>query len=144
MRISDWSSDVCSSDLMWITVGDVWRIRYRQIEARIAERAPPMTLPEIHDPLRARRVAPCNRQCRFRHVAERHIGLRPFDGDCQPDRAAASAEIGDMARLGFRQQFELPLDQQFRSEELTYEIQSLMRIPYTLLYLKKTIPHINT
>src|SRR3546814_8951701 len=49
---------------MWITVGDVWRIRYRQIEARIAERAPPMTLPEIHDPLRARRVAPCNRQCR--------------------------------------------------------------------------------
>src|SRR3546814_2072387 len=98
MRISDWSSDVCSSDLMWITVGDVWRIRYRQIEARIAERAPPMTLPEIHDPLRARRVAPCNRQCRFRHVAERHIGLRPFDGDRSEEH---TSELQSLMRISY-------------------------------------------
>src|SRR3546814_2532674 len=84
---------------MWITVGDVWRIRYRQIEARIAERAPPMTLPEIHDPLRARRVAPCNCQCRFRHVAERHIGLRPFDGDCRSEEH--TSELQSLMRISY-------------------------------------------
>src|SRR3546814_14091391 len=94
---------------MWITVGDVWRIRYRQIEARIAERAPPMTLPEIHDPLRARRVAPCNRQCRVRHDAERNISMHQLDGDCQPERAAGSAEMGERARFGGRYELVRPL-----------------------------------
>src|SRR3546814_17765050 len=41
MRISDWSSDVCSSDLWWLTPYAGWRPRAAEPARRCTERAEP-------------------------------------------------------------------------------------------------------
>src|SRR3546814_7401319 len=124
MRISDWSSDVCSSDLdhfaIKLDIGTLDRERYR-----LAETGSSIT----HHP----------RQCREQRVDFLHPG--PRDG---------VAHLGD----GERQPFERRIDQrigigvvaqtagklvarQHRSEEHTSELQSLMRISYAVFCLKK-------
>src|SRR3546814_8901811 len=114
MRISDWSSDVCSSDLAACChpvhpVRDV-RGADRRVAAGIAER--PLSPDRPHHPDRA---------CR----EERH-----------PDRRIRLATgTGRMDRLRRR-------DRSRRSEEHTSELQSLMRISYAVFCLKKKIRNI--
>src|SRR3546814_3871691 len=108
MRISDGSSDVCSSDL--------------RRAGRPACR-------------RARAIPLCSRGAMATHHARRasyHKGpnrvrsalARPAEGARKPPKSAARAPLGGRAAS-------------LRSEEHTSELQSLMRISYAVFCLKK-------
>src|SRR3546814_6655138 len=125
MRISDWSSDVCSSDLAGHRLVD---LKTRGIAFRVVHAPAHIGIdrqPEVADAklvLFERRVG---------QVAEREIVVRR-----QPLRTT-----GQMPCLGHRN----PLIPQIftattvmvRSEEHTSELQSLMRISYAVFCLKK-------
>src|SRR3546814_6153022 len=117
MRISDWSSDVCSSDLL----------RHRHVGARVAV--------ERH-------------QLVERPVADHHAGgmrrgvaVEPFqaqrDGEQAVDRLVLQARLLELrlAVDGLLQADRVGR----RSEEHTSALQSLMRISYAVLCLKKKI-----
>src|SRR3546814_3835976 len=115
MRISDWSSDVCSSDLRAKCVAD------RRVERRAAleqvERLHPLAPVAVPDQrvetLHAVRAAGIGSD--LRRQAEEARGA----GDALPGL--------EMAMLAIR------------SEEHTSELQSLMRISYAVFCLKKKI-----
>src|SRR3546814_4855253 len=119
MRISDWSSDVCSSDLSEDE-------REQQLDVD-AERA---------DHLAVGRAG-----------ADQHAEPGALDQyikeqrDGQPDRDDGEAEAG-IGQAG--QHFDLALEevrQVDRSEEHTYELQSLMRTSYAVFCLNKKKNH---
>src|SRR3546814_10727248 len=118
MRISDWSSDVCSSDLGVAQP----RLEARQeaadvllaVEPRLEQAAARIT--EILDEL----------------VAKRHP--RPIDQIGVRHREPRTAIV-----IGVEHQF----GNAVRSEEHTSELQSLMRISYAVFCLKKK-NHIHT
>src|SRR3546814_6355283 len=126
MRISDWSSDVCSSDL---------RERILLPEALRGFRSPGQRCPDSHlrrddgaghravrPPLEARRPPPQGAAGRLLpgalHPAVTQVSKRSWPGD---DRHPEPAEGQRHAR----------------SEEHTSELQSLMRISYAVFCLKK-------
>src|SRR3546814_9780844 len=118
MRISDWSSDVCSSDLP---------LRHR-----------------IHAPgAEAARIAAL-----FADAAHLRIG-QVRRAVYRVDRAAAllADVVQPVARLAAAgagrvvQRRLVAVDVQFRSEEHTSELQSLMRISYAVFCLKNNIYH---
>src|SRR3546814_5810105 len=127
MRISDWSSDVCSSDL-----------RGRRIDDRAAacERAQPII------PFRQERsFEQLRRSLRVRILVEQAAGLcEAVDGErglaegCLlelPQRVG----VAPRQRQGFLTPFFVCGGE--RSEEHTSELQSLMRISYAVFCLKK-------
>src|SRR3546814_6189961 len=99
MRISDWSSDVCSSDLRPLAAA---RAGHPRLCAQLA-----------------RSAAPLRAAARLR-----------------PGRAAGEAEP-DPQRAPRDRPADLHLRRGRRSEEHTSELQSLMRISYAVLCLKK-------
>src|SRR3546814_5203938 len=110
MRISDWSSDVCSSDLVDRPVGDhptqneVKAVGIYGVEVRTTD-------PDV---TRGR---------------ERSAGLQ---------YAARQFEAaGDIAKRSVRRDVERAGIDKRRSEEHTSELQSLMRISYAVFCLKK-------
>src|SRR3546814_7887996 len=109
MRISDWSSDVCSSDL------DERSRLPRSAAALRRQFGDPVALSQRHRLRRYRgRFQPGER-------GDRGAGAR----DRQPAlRSGAGTECGDRAG-------------ELRSEEHTSELQSLMRISYAVFCLKK-------
>src|SRR3546814_5054655 len=108
MRISDWSSDVCSSDLSFCGL---------QRAAILADTAFDFRAEMLDQPL----DRPCG------GVAERTDGVA-FDllGDVEQ-----SVDLADVGVAGAQ-----PLHHA-RSEEHTSELQSLMRISYAVFCLKK-------
>src|SRR3546814_1531209 len=116
MRISDWSSDVCSSDLMpakaavRVHIGD-------DMETRLATEAAGDRIGDIGQPLQRAFHPP------FGH------GLPRMLAGIEPDLQRAVAD---------RQQVDV------RSEEHTSELQSLMRISYAVFCLKKKKTKQNT
>src|SRR3546814_6383592 len=133
MRISDWSSDVCSSDLMGSDQADdaFGLSRFEPvagIDATFAQPVKPQHAVRIdHD------------------LDDLSIGKRRRDG--RPHRraqhrapAALRLDIGrpahDVASLAFASGF---APEAIRSEEQTSELQSLMRISYAVFCLKKKI-----
>src|SRR3546814_7295270 len=113
MRISDWSSDVCSSDLLAHLARDQpWDQEIGQQKAR--KRVGDAVLVARHDG----RVR--NRQSH--RVAEQR-------GDREP-----VGQPADHRRLGKGAD---ETDRRMRSEEHTSELQSLMRISYAVFCLKK-------
>src|SRR3546814_3684353 len=129
MRISDWSSDVCSSDL----------------DRRGAAAGPDRTL-------RLRR----SRQLHLRPACPERPGDGASqvsqDGELHPPEHRRSAEPVQQGLRpgsrpaglsGFRDRQELPA-LHVRSEEHTSELQSLMRISYAVFCLKKKIDKQNS
>src|SRR3546814_6912988 len=110
MRISDWSSDVCSSDLA--------DARRRGIPARTAAVAARRGAED-------RAVGPASEALRAAPV--RDLAAQPPDAAVQRARTErhrhAAAPLAD--------------HRQRRSEEHTSELQSLMRISYAVFCLKK-------
>src|SRR3546814_5263882 len=111
MRISDWSSDVCSSDLPHRSIRQLLHGRVAQMVVGIA-------------------------QCPIEHVAAEE--LRDLHARCRRNRreplgqgkhrrAAPESRGADQGGQGF-----------LRSEEHTSELQSLMRRSYAVFCLKKT------
>src|SRR3546814_3632784 len=136
MRISDWSSDVCSSDLPIAraqraalardrivqpnaeALDLVIQLHLDAIAGRALRRAEPVDQGLAHQP------AGAVLDRRDVHVAE-----------CGRDRAGTAARI-DGAELATRTRAEGGKGKE-RSEEHTYELQSLMRISYAVFCLKK-------
>src|SRR3546814_5963794 len=113
MRISDWSSDVCSSDLV------VWACRRRTAQpwfpARDRARCPVLECQPSPIVVEAHPVTGGVAQAQFQ-------GVDIVGGQAQQQAGACGVEgIGQF--LG-------------RSEEHTSELQSLMRISYYVLCLK--------
>src|SRR3546814_3924045 len=123
MRISDWSSDVCSSDL----VGVVGAGRGRGGVGAAVDRA-------VRDAARAAfqppRMAGPGHRLRRRALAQRRQLA-----DRVADRAGGAA--GGAGRVGVRLGLEQGPRPAVRSEEHTSELQSLMRISYAVFCLKK-------
>src|SRR3546814_1326509 len=119
MRISDWSSDVCSSDL-----------------PQKAIRLPPAEQP--------RRGAPRGRTDRAHavHVAlVRRSGATPH-GHRRVEQGRGAQQPGASGRLPSARSLSRPwlgepANPRGRSEEHTSELQSLMRISYAVFCLKK-------
>src|SRR3546814_5188921 len=113
MRISDWSSDVCSSDLVEpgevggeeAEVGQVWPRHACEGELR------GLPLADVQHPVRRRAVAV--------RAARHHADPLWLRARQQPEIAATA--VGALER----------------SEEHTSELQSLMRISYAVFCLKK-------
>src|SRR3546814_5469805 len=113
MRISDWSSDVCSSDLLHDQTVLLRGDRRSSIGVGRTPLAAPMRLAVT------------------RPWKESKCMAKPPDAKCGSDAPTVHAKVG---RSGARKrQF---FDQE-RSEEHTSELQSLMRISYAVFCLKK-------
>src|SRR3546814_6207212 len=111
MRISDWSSDVCSSDLGRGT-----------IDPGVHDREDAPHAGELHRPQLAR-----SERWAFARACVFHGGREGRDSDLPIGRRrAGKAEAAVTAA---------------RSEEHTSELQSLMRISYAVFCLKKKIKH---
>src|SRR3546814_3222015 len=121
MRISDLSSDVCSSDLARITRRAVGREGAIVEQHRGGQRAPALALQQTgrDRQIGARRIAADQHPVR---VEVQRIGL----GRDPVERGGAFLERDGEFAFG-RQ----------RSEEHTSELQSLMRISYAVFCLKK-------
>src|SRR3546814_4105496 len=111
MRISDWSSDVCSSDLLAPRSLGRSRIIFPKLAARGGVERPHHAIARrgIENPV-------------HRHRAGHRIAERQVDRPGQPQTAHRVA---------------VDLVQRARSEEHTSELPSLMRISYDVFCLKK-------
>src|SRR3546814_6197123 len=121
MRISDWSSDVCSSDLLVRGPDGVWRV--------IADRtqAPAGAGYALQNRrVMSRVMGQALRQCRVRP-------LNTYFEYWQADLAARAPTQSDNPRVVLL----TPGPYNGRSEEHTSELQSLMRISYSVMCLKK-------
>src|SRR3546814_966941 len=124
MRISVWSSDVCSSDLPqraflvrpFARVGDA----PHAVELVVAVQRPTV--------VEAREQRLAVRRNRFNDGFAQRLFEAFERGKCEPGRYQALADDG----LG-----------KARSEEHTSELQSLMRISYAVFCLKKKKQHTN-
>src|SRR3546814_5701656 len=134
MRISDWSSDVCSSDLHAKLVGDLFGIK-----------GPAFAIGGDRCRLAIeRQLAVLEFQRPFEQMSRRAFVIgeggkriaRPFGGIAQVDEEDAGARAVGGARLR-RPARRADLDLGRRSEEHTSELQSLMRISYAVFCLKK-------
>src|SRR3546814_6603286 len=125
MRISDWSSDVCSSDLSQAP----FRRRWRRQPAR--DRSRP-GIPSGRLWCRAR--ADCLRKIPnwSRHKARRFARLLPH-----PRPLRGESRSSDVHRHQLFNQCGIARLTSARSEEHTSELQSLMRISYAVFCLKK-------
>src|SRR3546814_8771440 len=127
MRISDWSSDVCSSDL-------VQRLVRRS--AAPQELAHPASAP-LHRQLRSPEQLP--------FPSAHQSGAVPRSDARAPRHLSAFRDMTreDCKTDGGPLQDEhlRPLDRRPRSEEHTSELQSLMRISYAVFCLKKKKKH---
>src|SRR3546814_10277212 len=121
MRISDWSSDVCSSDLATI----VWRsealagCRFDRPLARAA-----LSAAQLRNPL-PQDVDPAGVAAGSEMLADRLRRLRQ-------ERGLSRVELSN--RTGFSKPSIWAWE---RSEEHTSELQSIMRISYAVFCLKK-------
>src|SRR3546814_4190335 len=122
MRISDWSSDVCSSDLQRIE-------RRQRLHIDLAARAPQSVVTVVDrigvDPRDAAARLVCNPVLAVPHIDQ------PLEPPIEPLRHAADDLPGhlradrELGHVGVR------------SEEHTSELQSLMHISYAVFCLKK-------
>src|SRR3546814_1091737 len=115
MRISDWSSDVCSSDL-----GE-------RVDGHRAQRF------DIGQPVRDRDP---------RAFAQSHTGVViRVDGATGLTDSDAHPRLDEQRRIVLPRaelvEIEGQVDERIRSEEHTSELQSLMRISYAVFCLKK-------
>src|SRR3546814_7588492 len=117
MRISDWSSDVCSSDLASSAAAH-W----------VANQTPPSTM------AKTTMICPMSSLVGVMRASARTrislCGHGPRFGDRASKRQSLSRDSRGLS--GDNRAF-------FRSEEHTYELQSLMRISYDVVCLNKKI-----
>src|SRR3546814_7856648 len=126
MRISDWSSDVCSSDLEAQAVVNA----NEQLARRFAAHFPfsPFSIQDADDFREFRSVL---------KVLQTQIPL-PFKTPLYEANMARRCQIASHGLLDYtRKVLEGAVSVASRSEEHTSELQSLMRISYAVFCLKK-------
>src|SRR3546814_5167596 len=137
MRISDWSSDVCSSDLR---LGHARRA-LQVLQLSVLDRS---GRTEMHQ----QRLLPCRADTR--HFVQRACShglasLRTMGPNGETVRLVAQAlQVEENGVVHWQGQFAPILQVKHRSEEHTSELQSLMRISYAVFCLKKKKIHKNT
>src|SRR3546814_2474556 len=123
LRISDWSSDVCSSDLydmaLRIVPAQIERLEV-EIDAMNAALAPLTSF-----------ILPGGTEAAARLHLARAVARR---AERAAVAAGATRDLNPLA-IAYLNRLSDPL---FRSEEHTSELQSLMRISYDVLCVKKT------
>src|SRR3546814_5736173 len=126
MRISDWSSDVCSSDLA-LDRRRRGQVRCARGPARAALRRHPARSAQIRSRADRRGVEARGRATRadrrLPQTARRRVALPVPDGLRRPHVRARDRRVAEHFAG--------------RSEEHTSELQSLMRISYAVFCLKK-------
>src|SRR3546814_8913332 len=127
MRISDWSSDVCSSDLM-AKPSDM----LAELQGRLPIRVELSAL--TRDDFKRILTEPENSLIRqYKALLETEEVTLDFADEAIDALATLSAEINSsVENIGARR-----LHTVLRSEEHTSELQSLMRISYAVFCLKK-------
>src|SRR3546814_2166015 len=137
MRISDWSSDVCSSDLWPWDVSGTWD-RERQVShGRVTC---PCALLRCNGTLRSppryrpRPAMTARRARRSVDALPQRTAMTSHADPPQPPATAAVRRTDPSREPGY----DARLSQHDRSEEHTSELQSLMRISYAVFCLKKT------
>src|SRR3546814_7153944 len=125
MRISDWSSDVCSSDL-----GRTRNIRRRQPDARVRN---------AHLRADRTRADPARTARRARTGLAQRLSCQGAGKDRPRTGRRRSRVAGKEVRADRIGSFVMPdlFRHPTRSEEHTSELQSLMRISYAVFCLKK-------
>src|SRR3546814_2656643 len=121
MRISDWSSDVCSSDLGEVLLLERHEALVLDLDV-LARRRDPQQAPAQHALL---------------HVE--HALVLAHVGDVEGERLVVDVDAHDL-RVGRVDDRLTDLCEpvRLRSEEHTSELQSLMRISYAVFCLQKT------
>src|SRR3546814_1236183 len=134
MRISDWSSDVCSSDLQGM---DQERIGTRNGACRQPDRklARPSALPWPHPPPGS---ALSSGRWRSAPASPARHSVDPYWRGVEIRSGGDRCSIGGRSRDVACAVMAFPIALQERSEEHTSELQSLMRISYAVFCLKKT------
>src|SRR3546814_10820431 len=137
MRISDWSSDVCSSDLAFGLERDVvLRVRRRlAVLADIGAQKAPVA--GVARPLEVVLVAAVLADRCRRRVHQPHVLDLELAAQRELEPAVEVVDVAAQATGGFAfgdQRLAARVD---RSEEHTSELQSLMRISYAVFCLKK-------
>src|SRR3546814_8979527 len=115
MRISDWSSDVCSSDLQAVADGKRW------VTGEIFG----LPIPADAEALRSS-------GCEFLTTAFRASGALADDNGVS---RIVGAEEFNGGGTGKKMLLTVAYERSGRSEEHTSELQSLMRIPYAVFCL---------
>src|SRR3546814_3672035 len=127
MRISDWSSDVCSSDLGGEAIfQDLDFRRYRENVPSVAITANPVV-----------NFDPPSDQPQQAIIGETQWGAVYLQDQ-------VSMLEGGRLKLLFGGRYDIVHQEQVRSEEHTSELQSLMRISYADFCLKKKTKQIET
>src|SRR3546814_1933250 len=128
MRISDWSSDVCSSDLLVSTrvstaaAGIRRKLSWRWTGLEFCDLFSQLCCESAPDSCSLRRI--------FLHLAKLPLKIGRRNHVSQPI-AVFTNDLHEVACALRRKEL-------FRSEEHTSELQSLMRISYAVFCLKKT------
>src|SRR3546814_8137382 len=122
MRISDWSSDVCSSDLHEVPAGP------HQADARREE-----CIAKALDTLRRREKVAEQADAVGTEAKPDHCRCEQRDGN----RGSPAPGFGEALQRGQRDAARRKRQRDPRSEEHTSELQSLMRISYAVFCLKK-------
>src|SRR3546814_10882730 len=137
MRISDWSSDVCSSDLHDADGGMAAGANFIALAPEAGEVT--VNLNYIYVVPEARGRGNLERSVRAVAQAAGEVFARPpkdvviFIEQNDPLRMAEADQLRDTVHSGMDQYDRLAI----RSEEHTSELQSLMRISYAVFCLKK-------
>src|SRR3546814_10105129 len=139
MRISDWSSDVCSSDLQVLVATRLWLKEQLARTQALCIEAADVALQRA----RAEAGVPLPGYTHLQRAVVSSAGMwwagwaEAFIDDSQRARDTAAwvdaNPLGSAAGYGVN----LALDRDHRSEEHTSELQSLMRISYAVFCLKK-------
>src|SRR3546814_2466910 len=128
MRISDWSSDVCSSDLKPAAAVPSRASKVSRKALAKSDEAQVVQRPDMDTLVKTDTVAEAVDVMSFQGRAESVPSsvLERFEQDAKPARAAMNDAIRQEGKSR-------------RSEEHTSELQSLMRISYAAFCLKKKI-----
>src|SRR3546814_1816202 len=142
MRISDWSADVCSSDLLDEPLGERRLARACGTGDQDVEPALHRQLEKFDVPSRMKQAEqffldgadPLCGDLRFREQA---AGLEIGHRHCLGRRLAHGDRHGAIGHDGWKDELDPLAGWKDRSEEHTSELQSLMRISYAVFCLKK-------
>src|SRR3546814_5730770 len=134
MRISDWSSDVCPSDLVHQRLREARLVSFVVTEAAIA--------PHVDHDVAVKRLTEFDRHLAGERHRLRIIAIHMENGSLHALRNVAGIGRGS-GELRRRGEAHLIIDDEMnasariiRSEEHTSELQSLMRISYAVFCLK--------
>src|SRR3546814_3872975 len=122
MRISDWSSDVCSSDLLKDVIESINSAKFDRIKRYVTLEAPQYRILLRNADKFLDRLPPVPSRADMEAALHRELFNRETELKKQSTRIIKEAE---------------KIDNYERSEEHKSELQSLMRISYAVFCLKK-------